>query len=283
MTTLEPAPSGGETGELTLFAADSLASPSVSRARGRGRRIAGGYGPRSPQQFARYDPATSSWRTLQGSLLSEWEMLSETWPRSGMTRNGTAYRRAGSVPPIYASGSSLWATPQASDSWVPTAVSENTLRRGEPDGPLRSTPGSLAKQVANPEYWPTPQAHDARLGHRERVGRHGSKHGGRDLTDWVAMWPTPTAGDSRNSRNATANRSPGSSHHPGTTLSDAIRMLPTPTANRWDGLESHGVNVVSGQLNPTWVEWLMGFPTGWTDLEDSATPSSRRSRRRSGE
>jgi hypothetical protein len=23
---------------------------------------------------------------------------------------------------------------------------------------------------------------------------------------------------------------------------------------------------VSGQLNPTWVEWLMGFPTGWTDL-----------------
>ena len=27
-----------------------------------------------------------------------------------------------------------------------------------------------------------------------------------------------------------------------------------------------------GRLNPTWVEWLMGFPAGWTDLEDSATP-----------
>jgi DNA (cytosine-5)-methyltransferase 1 len=23
----------------------------------------------------------------------------------------------------------------------------------------------------------------------------------------------------------------------------------------------------TGQLNPTWVEWLMGFPQGWTDLE----------------
>jgi hypothetical protein len=23
-----------------------------------------------------------------------------------------------------------------------------------------------------------------------------------------------------------------------------------------------------GKLNPTWVEWLMGFPLGWTDLED---------------
>lgn len=22
-----------------------------------------------------------------------------------------------------------------------------------------------------------------------------------------------------------------------------------------------------GQLNPTWVEWLMGFPIGWTDLD----------------
>jgi len=27
-----------------------------------------------------------------------------------------------------------------------------------------------------------------------------------------------------------------------------------------------------GMLNPTWVEWLMGFPIGWTDLEDSETP-----------
>jgi len=28
-----------------------------------------------------------------------------------------------------------------------------------------------------------------------------------------------------------------------------------------------------GQLNPTWVEWLMGFPIGWTDLNASGTPS----------
>ena len=23
-----------------------------------------------------------------------------------------------------------------------------------------------------------------------------------------------------------------------------------------------------GSLNPTWVEWLMGYPEGWTDLKD---------------
>jgi hypothetical protein len=33
----------------------------------------------------------------------------------------------------------------------------------------------------------------------------------------------------------------------------------------------------TGKLNPTWVEWLMGFPLGWTDLEDSETPSSHKS------
>jgi hypothetical protein len=36
------------------------------------------------------------------------------------------------------------------------------------------------------------------------------------------------------------------------------------------GTDNYGPNLaeaVGGQLNPTWVEWLMGFPTGWTDLE----------------
>ena len=32
------------------------------------------------------------------------------------------------------------------------------------------------------------------------------------------------------------------------------------------------VSQTSGALNPTWVEWLMGFPIGWTDSSSSATP-----------
>src|SRR5438067_326350 len=49
------------------------------------------YGITSPVSFANYDPATCSWRTSQGSLFEEWAAFSETWPRAGMTRNGTAY------------------------------------------------------------------------------------------------------------------------------------------------------------------------------------------------
>jgi hypothetical protein len=29
---------------------------------------------------------------------------------------------------------------------------------------------------------------------------------------------------------------------------------------------------IGGPVNPTWAEWLMGFPEGWTDVEDSETP-----------
>ena len=66
--------------ELTLFAADSLASPSASRGRASRRPTSGGYGQHSRTSFARYDPATSSWKTSQVSLDGEWETYSETWP-----------------------------------------------------------------------------------------------------------------------------------------------------------------------------------------------------------
>jgi len=53
-------------------------------------------------------------------------------------------------------------------------------------------------------------------------------------------------------------------------------MWPTPTAQdaKNNGAESqHRRNTkplnaeIGGALNPQWVEWLMGYPEGWTDLE----------------
>jgi hypothetical protein len=38
-----------------------------------------------------------------------------------------------------------------------------------------------------------------------------------------------------------------------------------------------------GSLNPTWVEWLMGYPIGHTDLKDWVTPSFRKSRQKSSD
>jgi hypothetical protein len=95
-------------------------------------------------------------------------------------------------------------------------------------------------------------------------------------------WPTPTSlSPPKNGYNGAGN-SCGL-----VAIMDKIKngFLPTPVARDWrsgkgktqaERGRSAGpslAEVSGGQLNPQWVEWLMGFPTGWTDLEESETPS----------
>ena len=51
-----------------------------------------------------------------------------------------------------------WATPNAADSWTPPYATENTMRGGDPNGTLRSTSGSLAKDVVMLVLGQTPSA-----------------------------------------------------------------------------------------------------------------------------
>jgi len=82
------------------------------------------------------------------------------------------------------------------------------------------------------------------------------------------LWPTPTTGDHA-TRYAQG----------GMPLGMAARLWPTPDASphkyrlQGDTQASKSLNALAGgKLNPAWVEWLMGFPEGWTDLEHSETP-----------
>ena len=57
-------------------------------------------------------------------------------------------------------------------------------------------------------------------------------------------------------------------------LESYVKMFPTPTVcgnyNHKGASKTSGdglATVVGGKLNPTWVEWLMSFPLGWTDLD----------------
>jgi hypothetical protein len=83
----------------------------------------------------------------------------------------------------------------------------------------------------------------------------------------------------------------------GRSLATYARTFPTPQARDWkDGKtsgnrKSPGLGVVahqlahptSGQLNPTWVEWLMGWPLGWTDLKPLETDKSHCAQPQHGE
>jgi hypothetical protein len=104
-------------------------------------------------------------------------------------------------------------------------------------------------------------------------------------------WPTPTANqyeckdlDKMLERRERAKASSGNGNGFGLTLANAVR-LPTPStiginggsnsrriAQRRGDATSAELN--GGSLNPPWVEWLMGWPIGWTALEPSATGKS---------
>jgi DNA (cytosine-5)-methyltransferase 1 len=47
-------------------------------------------------------------------------------------------------------------------------------------------------------------------------------------------------------------------------------------------LYSQAPQELNGALNPVWVEWLMGWPQGWTDLRPLATDKCRNAQRRHG-
>jgi DNA (cytosine-5)-methyltransferase 1 len=169
--------------------------------------------------------------------------------------------------------------------------------------------------------WPTPQHHDHNKGESKRVGRFGTKHGGRNLNDWAVHWPTPTSRDWKDGNAAFLYRGTVPVNHmlgravhvwPTPTVGDAksrqvfrqggtslwgmVKKYPTPKAR--DGRTLKGARDrpgstggpslaqvtlnaghTSGYLNPAFVEWLLGFPIGWTDLKPSATRSSRKSRK----
>jgi len=81
---------------------------------------------------------------------------------------------------------------------------------------------------------------------------------------WVLFWPTPKA----------------NKVHPMITDKNREKLAARNKANLEEVIAGN-CNGATGQLNPAWVEWLMGYPIGWTELKDWATPSSRKSHTKS--
>ena len=153
--------------------------------------------------------------------------------------------------------------------------------------------------------WPTPNARDWK--DTSVVGSLNAlqtENGQANLPRIVhaRMFPTPKAGDGKR----TDSPSERARNDPGLSSMAAIlgeqealqtnhtRMFPTPNASDYrdrghigSGVTlrriekgqqialSASVSDTSGALNPSWVEWLMGWPIGWTDCELLATDRFR--------
>jgi len=135
--------------------------------------------------------------------------------------------------------SSVWRSTIVLLRWKPSATPRGRLLfRLAPSTPRTAGTGS--------GLWPTPKGEPSGPDFA-RASREGS--GGDDLATRVAkMVGTPRSQERPRSERFT-------------------RAVKTP---------GEIAQQIGGQLNPTWVEWLMGYPLGWTDLSASGTPSCRK-------
>jgi len=206
-----------------------------------------GCGPTWRESLARFDPDSCSWKTVQLSLLGDSELSSVIWPRSGMTADGQCWELPMLGRRIKGTGSGSWPTPCATDA-----------SNRQINGQVHVTAGGLPKHIGKSgklsqmrlsqavKMWPTPTV----CGNHNRKG--ASATSGDGLATAVRTWPTPIARDCRTVRG-------------GARMKNSLGTEPLITQ------VAIAEGRTDGALNPQWVEWLMGWPIGHTDLKPSAT------------
>jgi hypothetical protein len=237
----------------TLFAADILASLSQPLENETDKTTLDTSGPGYETPLANYDPDTQFWKMYGDTFLWGDSPLLENLPPSGMTRSGVLFPRPLWVQTTAAIESLSWPTPRAS-----SAMAEDLTKVSERMENGKEYKHKLEQAVA---LWPTPTTVDTRAGTKKpnpnlmdsvlmRPERGQQPPTTQEFQEQRKMWPTPRAamGESRNH-------------------TVYARSLDKPQ-NLENSVATSEPSAIGGKLNPTWVEWLMGFPTGWTDLKD---------------
>ena len=250
---------------LTWFREASRARTSVSQERARESAAnAPGCGGKWRELFVRYDRATSSWKTRQCLWEEEVAASSVTLPKWGMMRRGVLLEPTTSARLTSATASGYL------HSFPTPTVCQGPYSKAHTKGP------KSLEEVAQTDWlpgrpWPTPHA-GCGTGASWQAGRRGAPN----LQTMVQMFPTPTASEHKY-------RLHGDSQQSHSLGAMAVKLWRTPDtgAGGNSGLLKQGItkrengqsvqvrlqDQVGGQLNPLWVEWLMGWPAGWTGLK----------------
>jgi len=178
--------------------------------------------------------AAEGWYETSPDMFGTWSRYSGRWPRWGMTAGGFAYAHPMSERRITETGG-LPYVPDGKSFHHPPNTSGM-------DGGSNSRRALKKRQ----EMWPTPSATDGQRGGVMTPNMTGQRLTQMVNTDARKMFPTPT------NHNHKESGAPSQMNRNTVQLGD----------------------MVGGQLNPTWVAWLMGFPIGWASLKDTETPKS---------
>ena len=163
-----------------------------------------------------------SLKTSKATSRLDSPQLSAIWKKMVIAARGEYSQRVKSAHHTNESASTSWPTATVFDvtgGSYPTQLVNGQWRSKhskDPNSPWYGAKLRDAVETAERMNWPTPSAHEARLGYQDRSD--------------------PTKKGTQES-------------------------LTTVIVNR-----AGGRGKCSGHLNPDWVEWLMGVPTGWTGL-----------------
>lgn len=206
-------------------------------------------GTSTPELLASYDRATQSWKTSALSLFEGSIPYSEAFPRSGTMRNGRIYAPPMSERPTEGKGSGLWPTPNSAKAGNDISL--------QCSGDGREKPNKLGWAVAVVMF-PTPSATEYGTNQGGGMGRTGPIRPSLGTMARKGLWPTP--------------RTKGMCGGTGNWAQLKAKCEDITEARQMGA--GNG-----GQLNPTWFEWLMGYPLGWTDLNALGIALCLRSRK----
>jgi len=228
--------------QSTLFAEDTHASPFPTPGSAEAMKMTATSGRKCIGSWLSSGPLGSLQRMLLDT--SQWASTKcfLTWKARATPQGRLLFRLAPSMPRTEEIGSGLWPTMTVSSG---AQIAENP------------TPGQTGGTTlwGAARMWPTPGATEAKsdtLNIQNRLDKGKQIQ----LCHAVRMWPTPLARDCRTIAGARRTE-------------NAMGTEPLVT----EVAEAEGATV--GALNPQWVEWLMGYPSGWTDLKDSGMPLSQ--------
>ena len=298
--------------QLPLFQEDSLVNPSPLREREREQTMIATSGMRCYELFRVVNPPGLLAKMLKGLLTSKTAWYSDRckmiWKERASKSNVLLFQLVASVRGINETESGLLATPNTMDH-LPPRSKEGTLKLQQGHRKGRTRPSNLREQV-DPQtmaMYPTPTAGNCMdvFQPPEYVEQNttgwtvtrkgtGTKFGAK-LNDVVhkiqneKMYPTPRARDWKDS----VTKVPPSIQKGkfGKTLGSMIaqkEMLPTPTASehkaRMQGntQASKCITAIAqkdrekpgGKLNPNFVEFLMGYPMNYTQIEPTESKHS---------
>ena len=218
-------------------------------------------------------------RMLVDTLNSVSTRYSLHWKLKDTPSGRLLFQRALSMPRTKETGSGLLHTPTAKGNQMDPSMNSGWLW-GTPAAAdaVGSTGGGQGKSLRTDvhnypgELWATPNTMDhlpprseeslKKLATGHRKGRSRPSNLREQVDDkTMALWPTPRA----------------NKVHPTITDKNREQLASRNKGNLEEVIAGH--TKASGQLNPTWVEWLMGFPLGHTELKDWVTRSSRKSRK----